>query len=190
MSNQNSVKWKNVNYNPINAYKLIVGFIFMVLLCCILIFLFTNVIYTNFYDDWENTSYKVIKVIDGDTIEVQGRFSKFKVRYIGIDTPETEKENQKGECYAKEAENFNRSLVENNFVYLQSDEESRDIYERELRYVYIKIDGKLQMVNLLLISEGYANSLKIEPNTKYANEFEKYENQAKSQNIGLWGVCN
>ena len=57
-------------------------------------------------------SYRVISVIDGDTIQVQktSLFIKpenIKIRYLGVDTPETENQ----DCFAQEAEKLNKELV-------------------------------------------------------------------------------
>ena len=55
---------------------------------------------------------KVIRVVDGDTILVRGRGGAAeRVRYIGVDTPETVKPNSPVECFSHEASRFNSSLV-------------------------------------------------------------------------------
>ena len=70
----------------------------------------------------------VIRVIDGDTIELQ---DGSRVRYLGIDTPETD------EYYYTEATAKNRELVEGKIVELQSGKRDQDKYDRLLRYVYV-----------------------------------------------------
>ena len=85
--------------------------------------------------------YVVTKVIDGDTIQIE---NGQKVRYIGIDTPEL----KGNECYAKQAREKNKELVEGKQVKLQKDISETDKYGRLLRYVYTE-QGKF--VNNLLV---------------------------------------
>ncbi|MBU2592799.1 thermonuclease family protein, partial [Patescibacteria group bacterium] len=61
---------------------------------------------------------KVIRVIDGDTIKIEG--DKI-VRYIGIDTPETVHPSKPVQCYGKEASDKNKELVEGKEVNLEKD---------------------------------------------------------------------
>lgn len=170
--------------------KLVSSIIFTIALLTIFISLVISIFFSNYYSDWKNEPYTVTKIVDGDTIHVKGRFSEFTVRYIGIDTPETEKSNQKGDCYGEEAMDENRKLLSSNKVYLESDKEDKDRYGRDLRYVYIKGDsGNLEMVNYKLVKEGFAKKLKIEPNTKYSDKISEFEKEARKDKKGLWGKC-
>src|SRR3990167_1293984 len=85
-------------------------------------------------DDSKQVGIKVVKVIDGDTIEIDGGA---RVRYIGIDTPETVSPTSAIECYGKESSNKNRELVEGKTVRLEKDVSEIDKYGRLLRYVYV-----------------------------------------------------
>lgn len=59
----------------------------------------------------------VTRVIDGDTIEIEGGI---KIRYIGIDTPETVHPTKGVECFGRQAsEKKNRALVEGKKVTLK-----------------------------------------------------------------------
>ncbi len=128
-------------------------------------------------------SLVVSKVIDGDTIEL---LNGQKVRYIGIDTPETNSPQKKNECFASEAKNKNRELVEDKFVRLEKDVSETDRYGRLLRYVYIDD----VMVNEVLVSEGYAVSATFPPDVKYQEKFRLAEQQARKENKGLWSTCS
>lgn len=130
--------------------------------------------------------YTVNKVIDGDTIEVVKGNEVLKIRYIGVDTPETVKPNSPVECFGKEASEFNKNLVLNKKVRLESDIEDVDQYGRKLRYVYLEDN---QMVNKILIEQGYAYVLTIPPNVKYKDIFLQSERDARNNKAGLWDKC-
>ncbi|QQG43377.1 MAG: thermonuclease family protein [Candidatus Daviesbacteria bacterium] len=130
---------------------------------------------------------KVTKVIDGDTIEVDlGNGNKKTVRYIGVDTPETVDPRKSVQCFGKEASDKNRELVGNGTVGLEKDVSETDKYGRLLRYVYV---GDL-LINQLLVSEGYARASSYPPDIKYQDKFRTAEQQARTNNKGLWGSCD
>ncbi|MBU1177290.1 thermonuclease family protein [Patescibacteria group bacterium] len=134
-----------------------------------------------FYSKDNNESFfKVIKVIDGDTIVIEGGEI---VRYIGIDTPETNKENN--DCFAQEAWNMNRELVEGKEVKLKKDISERDKYGRLLRYVWVDD----LFINEYLVKNGYASASTFPPDVKYADDFLKFQKKAKEENLGLWSSC-
>ena len=81
---------------------------------------------------------KVTRVIDGDTIELE---TGQKVRYIGINTPETVDPRKPAECFGRESSEKNKELVEGKIVELEKDISETDKYQRLLRYVYV--DGVL-----------------------------------------------
>ncbi len=125
--------------------------------------------------------YFVTKVIDGDTIEIEG---DQKVRYIGIDTPEL----KGSECFAKEARDKNKELVEGKRVRLQKDVSETDRYGRLLRFVYTE-NG--EFVNNKLVLEGYATAATFPPDVSKQEEFKASQQEASSQSRGLWGEkCN
>ena len=124
---------------------------------------------------------RVKYVIDGDTVILS---DNSKVRYIGIDSPELDK-NGKMECFAENAKNFNRQLVENQTVSLEKDVSDKDKYGRLLRFVYL--DGI--MVNELLVAQGFARADLVPPDTQYNSIFKQAENEARNDNRGLWGKC-
>lgn len=127
--------------------------------------------------------YLVTRVIDGDTIEIEGGQH---VRYIGIDTPETVNPNTAVECYGTEASIKNKELVEGKKVILEKDVSETDKYGRLLRYVWL---GEL-LVNDYLVKEGYANSSTYPPDVKYQDRFLSSENEARASAKGLWSSCN
>jgi len=119
----------------------------------------------------------VIKVIDGDTIVIEGGY---RVRYIGIDTPEIR---PREEAYAIEAWQANRQLVEGKPVRLEKDVSETDSYDRLLRYVYV--DGVF--VNAELVRAGLARVKSYPPDTKYQAYLEEVEEEARRDGRGIWG---
>ena len=119
---------------------------------------------------------KVVKVIDGDTITIEGGY---KVRYIGIDTPEI---HPRLEAYGMEAWQANRQLVEGKRVRLEQDVSKTDKYGRLLRYVYIDDT----FVNAELVKEGLATAKAYPPDTKYQDYLEQMEMEARLAGRGMW----
>src|SRR5437868_14231798 len=73
---------------------------------------------------------RVVRVVDGDTIHVLLGGREEKVRYIGIDTPESVKPGTPVQCFAKRASAYNERLVEGERVRVVRDAEARDRYGR------------------------------------------------------------
>jgi micrococcal nuclease len=132
-----------------------------------------------------STEAKVIRVVDGDTVEAEVDGRTEDVRYIGVDTPESVKPDTPVECYALKASHFNERLVEGEEVRLDFDAERRDVYGRLLAYVHL---GE-RFVNAELVRRGYATTLTIPPNTRYATLFDRIERRASEDARGLWGEC-
>jgi micrococcal nuclease len=130
---------------------------------------------------------RVTKIVDGDTIHVQVGGRREKVRYIGVDTPETHKPGTPVQCYGRSASAFNARLVAERRVELRTDAETRDRYGRLLAYVYRRPDG--MFVNAELVRRGFATILTIPPNVAHAPEFLRLERVARRAGRGLWGAC-
>jgi micrococcal nuclease len=129
----------------------------------------------------------VQRVVDGDTIVVRVDGRTERVRYIGMDTPESVKPGTPVQCYAKAAAKENRALVAGQKVRLVSDAEARDRYGRLLAYVYRADDGLF--VNAELVRRGYARPLTIPPNVAHASEFRRLAATARRAGRGLWSRC-
>ncbi|MDO8487336.1 MAG: thermonuclease family protein [Candidatus Curtissbacteria bacterium] len=126
---------------------------------------------------------KVARVIDGDTIELE---DGQRVRYIGIDTPETVDPRKPVQCFGREASNKNKELVESKTVRLEKDVSETDKYGRFLRYVYVE-DA---FVNDFLVRQGFAHSSSYPPDIKHQQQFQQAEKEAQENNRGLWAGCN
>ncbi len=130
---------------------------------------------------------KVGRVIDGDTIEIEGGEH---VRYIGMNTPETVDPRKPVQCFGHEASERNRELVEGKFVRLAKDITERDKYGRLLRYVFLPTGATSSIfINLALVEEGYAFSYTFPPDVKYQKEFVAAERAAREAGRGLWAAC-
>ena len=125
-------------------------------------------------------SGRVVRVIDGDTIVVQGVGT---VRYIGIDTPELHHPRRPVERFAARAAAMNRALVAGRTVRLETDVEERDVHGRLLAYVYV---GDV-MVNLRLVAQGAAEAFPFPPNTLHGDEFSRLQGEAMRTGRGQWG---
>lgn len=141
--------------------------------------LFNNAVYEEVY---------VSRVIDGDTIElVDGR----KIRYLGIDTPETVHPRKNVECFGPEASSVNKQLVLNKKIRIYKGKKNKDIYDRYLRYIVIHENEEL-LVNDYLVKNGYATV-----NRKYQSDNlnKIYETLLSSEKLaidtkkGLWNAC-
>ncbi len=132
--------------------------------------------------------YKVTEFVDGDTIAVNMDGSIEKVRFIGVDTPETHKPNSPVQCFGEAAAQFTKDLLAAKAVRLEADptNSNRDRYNRLLRYVYLP-DGTL--VNAEIIKQGYGFAYVSFPFTKM-EEFKSFEAAARENNLGLWAGCD
>jgi len=125
---------------------------------------------------------KVIRVIDGDTFEINGGI---KVRLIGVDTPEMKNKNKTVDCFAQEAKRKLETLIGGEEVVLVKDVSETDKYGRLLRYVYLGDE----MINDTLIKEGYARISTFPPDVKFKDQFLANERRAREANSGLWSAC-
>jgi len=125
---------------------------------------------------------KVVRVVDGDTIEVDIGGSLYKVRYIGMDTPETVHPTKPVEYFGKEASEKNRELVEGKTVLLEKDISEVDKYGRLLRYVWVDD----VMINAELVRLGYAQVATYPPDVKYQEYFLQLQKEAEEASLGLW----
>jgi micrococcal nuclease len=129
--------------------------------------------------------YKVIRVVDGDTVVLNIDNKDVKVRLIGIDTPETVDPRKPVQAYGKEASNFTNNLLKGEEVYIEYDGEKAELdkYGRLLAYLYRVPDGLF--VNLEIVRQGYGHAYTKYP-FKYKELFCAYEKRARESQKGLW----
>ncbi len=121
---------------------------------------------------------RVVYVIDGDTIDVESQGQEFRVRYIGVDTPERD------EPFYEEATKANRKMVDAAEIILVQDVSETDQYGRLLRYIYLP-DGTF--VNAELISQGYGRVVTFPPDVAQTDLFGDLQREARENQRGLWG---
>ena len=130
----------------------------------------------------EKQLVKVVRAIDGDTVEIEGNI---KVRYIGINTPELHDPRRPVQCYGQISADENKKLVEGKEVYIQKDVSEVDKYKRLLRYVWV---GDA-FVNDYLVRQGFAQVSTFPPDVRYHQQFLEAQKEAQVNNRGLWKEC-
>lgn len=127
----------------------------------------------------------VVKVTDGDTIDVKYKNRTYKVRMLDVDTPESVKRGVSEQPYGKEASEFTRKMVFNKPVKLVFEKRLTDKYERLLAHVILQ-NG--EYLNALLVRNGYARVEIVAPNSMLSNYFSKLQEEAIRDKTGVWGL--
>lgn len=147
------------------------------------------------YDLQPNVAYEVSvrRVVDGDTIVVAfPTGEQERVRLIGVNTPETVHPKKPIEYYGKEASDFTKKEMTGKKVWLQMDVQVRDRYQRALGYIWLEPpkEGesaiRRSMFNARLLLEGYGQVMTIQPNSRYAEMFVRFQREARESQNGLW----
>ena len=128
--------------------------------------------------------FRVVSVVDGDTVKVDANGTVKTVRYIGINTPETVDPRRGVEPYGPEASAANKGMVQGKMVRLERDVSETDRFGRLLRYVYVDD----VMVNAWLVEQGYAQAISYPPDVKYQDLFLRLQREARDARRGLWGL--
>lgn len=135
--------------------------------------------------------YQVVKVIDGDTIEVSINGVNKTLRLIGLDTPETLDPRKPVQCFGQVASNRAKELMQGKKVRLEADatQGELDMYGRLLRYVWLE-DGTLY--NLKMVKDGYAHEYTYNTAFKYQVQFKTAQKEAQDNLRGFWApnTCN
>ncbi len=138
----------------------------------------------------DTTEGRVIRVVDGDTAIIRVAGTDHRVRFIGVDAPESTREveplGEEASAYAKRELNGRR-------VWLETDAELRDRYDRLLAYVWLappesRSDSEIRetQFNARLLLEGYASVSTFPPNVRYVDEYTRYAREAREAGRGLW----
>ena len=167
--------------------KIVRNLFWICLLCTVLFFGLFHWICPEFINRYfpgkYSGPYEVVHISDGDTITVMIDDHETVIRLIGVDTPESVDPDKTKNCEeGKTASDFTASLLSNQYVYLEYDEEKTDRYGRTLAYVYLN----QKMVEEILLEEGMAKVMIIEPNDRYEEMLKKAEYTARENNKGFW----
>jgi micrococcal nuclease len=133
---------------------------------------------------------RVPYTVDGDTFEAEPDDGSegFRVRMIGIDTPEIEHEDP-AECYGYEAWDWAADELEGKLVWLTFDEECEDQYGRTLAYVF-RDDTDAGFINRALARNGLAEQMTFRPDDTYADDIAEDVAAAQREGLGMWGACS
>jgi micrococcal nuclease len=127
----------------------------------------------------------VQRVVDGDTFIALAGSRRFRVRLIGVDTPETVKPGAPIGCFGPEASAYAYRALTGKQVRLVYDIDRFDQYGRVLAYVYL--GGTF--FNLDLVRRGFARVLTVRPDVAHVKDFVAAERVARVSRVGLWLVC-
>ncbi len=132
---------------------------------------------------------RVSRVVDGDTIDVlvDGASAPERIRFIGVDTPETYVTYGYPHCYGADAKFFTEQLTGRRIA-LSFDRGCLDPNGRTLAYVWLgPHEGDLWQRQLM--QRGYAHALIIAPNDAYEATFYGDEAVARAGDRGMWLAC-
>ncbi len=132
--------------------------------------------------------WNVTRVVDGDTIDVANVAAAkpvYRIRLIGIDTPETVDPRKPVQCFGREASREATLLMNGQQVKLEADpsQDDSDVFGRLLRYVFLTSG---ENVNLTMIRQGYAHEYTYRVPYKYQAEFKAAQRDAEREQAGLW----
>ena len=135
----------------------------------------------------------IVRAVDGDTAVVRIDGQEKRVRFLGVDTPETVHPNKPVQFYGKEASNFTKESLNGRRVWLEYDSNPQDRYGRHLAYIWLENPATINessiresMFNAKLLLGGYAKVMIIKPNKRYEAEFRKFQEEAKRARLGVW----
>jgi endonuclease YncB( thermonuclease family) len=159
-----------------NIKRIIVFFLVIIILSIISITYphFQNLTGNTIQEYYQKEQAILVRVIDGDTIEALVNNETWKIRMLGINTPE------KNMPYSNSAKSFLQQF-ENQSIELQRDIEDTDKYNRKLRYLFYSN----QLLNAQVLEQGLANSYYTKK-LRYEEELLNAETNARKQELGIW----
>ena len=131
---------------------------------------------------------RVVRVVDGDTVIVALAGREERLRYIGIDAPESVRPDSPVEPFGPESAAANAALVGGREVIPERDVSDRDEFGRLLRYVWLETADGTLFVNLDLVVRGYANPITIPPDVLHAGLLRAAARSARDAGRGLWSL--
>lgn len=149
----------------------------------IIVIIISYVILTN---NDNRIKIKLVDCIDGDTARFIINGKEEKVRFLGIDTPESTNIQEE---YGKEASNYTCDMLKStDNIYLEYDinSDKRDKYNRVLGWIFVDNNN----LSELLLSKGYAEVKYIYGNYKYIEDLCIAQYKAYKEKLGIWNISN
>lgn len=133
-------------------------------------------------------TYRVDRVVDGDTVRILRDGRSVALRLIGGDTPETVHPSRPVECYGPEASDEAKRLLTGKSVRIVYDptQGRTDKYGRDLVYLELP-DGRDFMEHM--IENGYAEEYRYRSDYQRMPTYNAAETQAMLDGAGLWSQC-
>lgn len=131
---------------------------------------------------------RVVRVVDGDTLIIDRGRGNERLRYIGVDTPETVKPDTPVEFMGTQASAANAALVDGREIVLERDVSDTDRFDRLLRYAWLGDGGTWTFVNLELVRQGFAQVVTYPPDVRWTDALLDAQREARGAGRGLWGV--
>lgn len=125
------------------------------------------------FSDYEEV--EVLRIVDGDTILVQGEEGEVKVRLLGINSPE------KGERGSVDATKFLEDNLLNESVKLYFEGEREDRYGRTLGYVFLGDRN----INLESVLNGFSNYYFPSGVSMFTKDFQKAWEDCLNEDVNL-----
>jgi len=133
---------------------------------------------------------RVVRVIDGDAIDVLFQERERRLGMIGLDAPDSARALSTSECFGDESLVRAGEALSGREVFLEFDPRlgREDRFGRLMAYVWMP-NG--QMFNLMMLAEGYAREHSLIRPYAYQAHFKQAEREARDQNPGLWSpnIC-
>lgn len=142
---------------------------------------------TSDHEKYDGKAFEVVKIVDGDTVDINlrdGKFPTTRIRLLGVDTPETKRISQPEMYFSGEATEFTKTLClrKQVIVRLGTSKKTRGTYGRLLAYIELE-DGEILNSELIINGFGYAD-------TRFAHDFyDEYislQKDARAKKSGLW----
>jgi len=139
------------------------------------------------FEKYHGKTFTVVKVVDGDTIDIDvpdGKYRHTRIRLWGIDTPETKKPATPVMYFGPEATEFTKKLAlgKQVAIYLDKGNRTRGKYGRLLAYVQLP---DKRFLNEVLVAEGFAYAdLRFRHSLYY--KYQNLQASARRQKKGLW----
>ncbi|NLP51336.1 thermonuclease family protein [Bacillus sp. RO1] len=138
--------------------------------------------------EYERTEVPLVRVIDGDTIKVIINNKEENIRFLLVDTPETNHPRMDGpQPFGPEAKKFMEEFMEDGKVEIELDVSERDHYGRILAYVFVNgLSAQEELLKRGLARVAYI----FPPNTRYVDTYQAIQKKAQAEGIGIWSVEN